>query len=283
MERTLRTDTGEVRYFWKITLALILTIMLIIINRILLIFVVQQIFILQGMTLNVATQNAQVFVSESSEGQAIASALDLVLILLLVFFLVTRIEKREFHLNDLGLNLQRNTLPFVGLGLIIGCALFLGAALVGVFLRTIELPLFPDFSQWFLLTTLTASITFYVLNSFWQEVLFRGYLQTHAVNEFGQSIGVIVVAAIFVIFHGLVQTLTLTGILTGFLLFSFIGLLYDKTKSLYLVAVIHAVLNFLPALFDTWWQGLEAVTIYGIALLLLILLIHKQSRDSSGI
>ncbi|MGD9395504.1 MAG: CPBP family intramembrane metalloprotease, partial [Candidatus Thorarchaeota archaeon] len=129
------------------------------------------------------------------------------------------------------------------------------------------------------LTTLIASITFYVLNSFWQEVLFRGYLQTRAVNEFGQSIGVIVVTTIFVVFHGLVQTLTLIGVLTGFLLFSFIGLLYDKTKSLYLVIVIHAVLNFLPALFDTWWQGLEAVMIYGIVLLLLILVIYKQSRN----
>lgn len=283
MERILRTDTGEVRYFWKITLALILTIILIVISRVLLILVVQQIFILQGMTLNVASQNAQVFVSESSEGQAIASALDLALILLLVFFLVTRIEKQEFHLNDFGLNLQRNTLPFVGLGLITGCTLFLGAALVGVFLGTIELPLYPDFSQWSLLTTLIASITFYVLNSFWQEILFRGYLQTRAVNEFGQSIGVITVTAIFVIFHGLVQTLTLTGILTGFLLFSFIGLLYDKTKSLYLVAVIHAVLNFLPALFDTWWQLLEAVPIYGIALFLLSLAIQKQNRDSTVI
>ncbi|MBN2228929.1 MAG: CPBP family intramembrane metalloprotease [Candidatus Thorarchaeota archaeon] len=260
-----------------------MTILLIVISRISLILVVQQIYILQGTPLNVASQNAQVFVSESSEGQAIASALDLLLILLLVLFLVTRIEKREFHLTDLGLNIQRNTLPFFGLGVIIGCALFFGATLVGVFLGTIELPVNPDFSQWPALTTLIASITFYVLNSFWQEILFRGYLQTQAVNRFGQYTGIILVTVIFVIFHGLVQTLTLSGILTGFLLFSFIGFLYDKIKSLYLVGTIHAVLNFLPALFDTWWQGLEASIIYGIALLLLILVIYKQIRESKEI
>ena len=83
---------------------------------------------------------------------------------------------------------------------------------------------------------------------------------------------------VFVVLHGLVQSLTPISILTGLLLFLFIGLLYDKTKSLYLVGLLHAVLNFLPVLFDTWWQGFEAVIAYGIALVLLILLIHNSER-----
>nr|KXH75482.1 MAG: hypothetical protein AM325_11110 [Candidatus Thorarchaeota archaeon SMTZ1-45] len=278
MEGILRTDAGEIRYFWKISLALILIIMLIVISRIVLIFAVQQVFILQGMTSDIAFENAQVFVSESSEGQVIASSLDLVLTLLLVLFLVTRIEKREFHLTDLGLDLQRNILPFVGLGLFMGCVLFLGAAMFGVLLGTLEFPISPNLSQWPFLSMLVASIAFYVLNSFWQEVLFRGYLQTRAVGEFGRFTGVTAVTVVFVVFHSLVQTLTPIGILAGFLLFSFIGLLYEKTNSLYLVGVIHAVLNFLPALFNTWWQGLEAAMTYGIALILLILMIHQTEQ-----
>ena len=85
-----------------------------------------------------------------------------------------------------------------------------------------------------------------------------------------------------VIFHGLVQTLTPIGILTGLLLFSFIGLLYDKTKSLYLVGVIHAVLNFLPVLFNIWWNGPEMVMTYGFALILLILMIQKTDQRNSA-
>ena len=278
MAGVLRTDTGEIRYLWKFSLTFILLLVLIFISRILLILAVQQAFILQGTPSDIAFQNSQVFVSESSEGQAIASSLDLLFTLLIVFFLVTRIEKRDFCLTDLGLNLQRNTLPYVGLGLVIGCALFLGAAMFGVLFGTLESPLSPNLNQWPILSTLVASIAFYVLNSFWQEIVFRGYLQTRAVEEYGRLAGVMAVTIVFVVFHGLVQTLTLNGILTGLLLFSFIGLLYDNTRSLYLVGVIHAVLNFLPALFNTWWQGLEAIITYGIALALLVLLTRRSEQ-----
>lgn len=279
MERALRTDTGEIRYFWKISFTLILTIILIVISRLLLILMVQQIFILQGMNSDISFQNAQIFVSESSEGQAVASFLDLILMLMLVFLLVTRFEKREFHLSELGLNLQRNTLPFVGLGFAIGSALFLGPVLLRVLFGTLSFPIYPDLSLYPFLSTIAASVIFYILNSFWQEVVFRGYLQTRAVEQFDRYVGVIVVAVAFVLFHGLVQTLTPIGILTGLFLFLFIGLLYDKTRSLYLVGVIHAVLNFLPVLFDIAWQGLEIALIYGIAFVLLTLVIHTTEQE----
>ncbi|MFW9966950.1 MAG: lysostaphin resistance A-like protein [Candidatus Thorarchaeota archaeon] len=278
MAGVLRTGTGELRYLWKFSLVFILLLVLIVISRILLILAVQQAFILQGTPSDIAFQNSQVFVAETSEGQAIASSLDLLFTLLLVFFLATRIEKRDFCLTDLGLNPQRNTLPYVGLGLVIGCILFLGAAMFGVLFGTLEPPLSPNLNQWPILSTLVASIAFYILNSFWQEIVFRGYLQTRAVEEYGRLAGVMSVTIVFVVFHGLVQTLTLYGILTGLLLFSFIGLLYDKTRSLYLVGVIHAVLNFLPALFNTWWQGLEAIITYGIALALLVLLTLRSEQ-----
>lgn len=281
MERVIRSEKGEIRFVWKLAIALIMMITLIIICRISLIFLFQQIFILQGMTSSDALQNAQIFVAESAEGLAIASSLDILLMLTLVFVLVTRIEKSEFHLADIGLNLQRNTLPFVVLGFVIGCGLFLGAVMFGALLNTIEFPVFPTLDQWPFWSTLVASIIFYVLNSFWQEIVFRGYLQTRAVEKYGRLIGVVVITVIFVAFHGLVQALTPIGILSGLLLFSFIGILYDKTKSLYLVGVIHAVLNFLPVLFNTWWLGPETVMTYSIALLLLILVIYQTEQRNS--
>ncbi|MDF1538996.1 MAG: CPBP family intramembrane metalloprotease [Candidatus Thorarchaeota archaeon] len=200
------------------------------------------------------------------------------LILVLVFLLITRIEKKEFQLAALGLNLQANTLPFVVIGLILGSVLFFGAAMFGVLIDTLHFPILPDFSQWQILISFAASLIFYVMNSFWQELLFRGYLQTRTVDEYGRAIGISGVAVVFVVFHGLVQSLTPISILTGVLLFLFIGLLYDKTKSLYLVGALHAVLNFLPVLFNTWWQGLEAATIYCIAFALLVLLILSFER-----
>ena len=281
MERALRTDKGEIRFLWKLVVTLILLLALIVVSRIALIFVVQQIFILQGVPSSDALQNAQIFVAESFEGQAIASSLDILLTFILVVVLVTRIEKREFHLIDIGLNLQRNTLPFVVLGFVIGCGLFLGAVVFGVLLNTVEFPVLLNLDLWPFWSTLIASIIFYILNSFWQEIVFRGYLQTQAVKEYGRIFGIVLITAIFVVFHGLVQALTPIGILSGLLLFGFIGLLYDKTKSLYLVGSSHAVLNFLPVLFNISWSGLETVLTYGIALLLLILVIYQGEQRSS--
>jgi len=281
MDGVLRTDMGEIRFLWKLVVTLILIIVLIVISRFSLILVVQQVLILQGTSSSVAFQNAQIFVAESSEGQAIASSLDILLILILIVVLITRIEKKEFHLADIGLNPQHNTLPFILLGLVIGSGVFLGAVMFGVLFNTIELPVYPNLDQWPLLVTLVASIIFYVLNSFWQEIVFRGYLQTRAIEEYGCMFGIVAVTIVFVLFHGLVQTLTPTGIISGLLLFSFIGLLYEKTRSLYLVGLIHAILNFLPTLFNISWEGLENIITYGISLVLLILFVHKTKKSPS--
>jgi membrane protease YdiL (CAAX protease family) len=281
MSRALKTDTGEIRFIWKLGITLILILMLIVISRLSLIFTVQQILILQGTPSSVAFQNAQIFVAESAEGQAIASSLDFLLMFLLVILLVTRFEKREFYLANIGLDIQRNTLTFLLLGLVIGCGLFLGSVMFGVLISTVEFPIFSDLTQWAVSSTLVASMIFFTLNSFWQEVIFRGYLQTRAVERYGQMLGIVGITAIFVLFHGLVQSLTLVGIISGMLLFIFIGLLYEKTRSLFFVGVIHAVLNFLKVQLDITFHGLEAVVTYGIALLLLILVIYKTEKVPS--
>ncbi len=279
MESLIRTDSGKIRFVWKLAIILVLLLVLIIISRLSFILLTQQIFILQGTPPSVAFQNAQLFVSESPEGQAIASLLDLILMFFLVFIFITRFERHEFHLTDLGLNIQRSTLPFIGLGLIIGSLFFLGSSVFGLLLGTLEFPLSLNLSQWSSTIALVASMIFYTLNSFWQELVFRGYLQTRAVEEHGKLFGIMGITIIFVIFHGLVQTLTPLGIITGLLLFSFIGLLYEKTRSLYFVSAAHAVLNFLPILFDISFQGFENIITYGIALVLLLLLFRltKQS------
>jgi membrane protease YdiL (CAAX protease family) len=275
MDGVLRTGNGEIRFLWKLIVSLPLILVLIVISRLSLILVVQQVFIFQGIPSSTAFQNAQVFVAETTEGQAVAASLDLLLMFLLVLTLVTRAEKREFRFADIGLKLQRSVVPFSILGLLIGCGLFFGAVMLGLLFGTISLPVQLHLEQWPLLISFVSSIIFYVLNSFWQEMVFRGYLQSRAVEEHGRSIGIVSVAVVFVVFHGLVQTLTPTGIISGVLLFCSIGLLYEKTKSLYLVGMTHTAANFLPVLFAVSFQGLETIIIYGIVLLVLVLIVYK--------
>ena len=270
----------EIRFFWKLSLTLMLLLVIIAISRIGLLFLVQEISIYQGISSSVASQNAQFFVTESSMGQAIASSLDAILIFTLVYILVTRIERRELHLDDIGLGLHRNTPSLVVLGLVIGTGLFLGAVVFGVIFGSQDLPLLTNLIRWKYLSPLFASIIFYILNSLWQEIVFRGYLQARAVEEYGRLFGILAVTVVFVILHGLVQTVTPMGIISGLFLFSFIGLLYEQTRSLYLVSVMHAVLNFLPILFNIEWQGLETTITYCIALILSILVSAHNSGSS---
>ena len=281
MTDALRTDTGDIRFFWKLAATLILTLALIIVNRLALILTVQQVLILQGTPPSVAPQDAQIFVAETSEGLAIAGSLDLLLMFLLVVLLISKVEKNEFHWADIGLKFKRSTIPFILVGSVIGLVLFLGSLALGIILGTQTFPIAPDLAQWSTSTGLIASVIFYSLNSFWQELVFRGYLQTRAIERYGTLPGIIIIAVVFVVFHGLVQTLTLPGIITGSLLFCFIGLIYEKTRSIYLVTAIHAFLNFLPVLFGVSWAGMEATIIYGFALALLVLVVHTLRKNQS--
>lgn len=281
MTDTFRTDTGELRFLWKLATTLILTFTLVIISRLALVLTVQQVFILQGTPPSVASQDARAFFAETPEGLAIAGSLDFLLMFLLVIFLISKVEKKEIHWVDIGLKLKRSTISFILVGSVIGLALFLGSLALGIILGTQVLPIIPDLGQWSTSTGLIASVTFYSLNSFWQELVFRGYLQTRAIERYGKIPGIIFIAVVFVVFHGLVQTLTLPGIINGILLFCFIGLLYVATRSIYLVTAIHALLNFLPVLFVVSWAGVEAAIVYSVALALLVLVMHTLRKNQT--
>ena len=65
----------------------------------------------------------------------------------------------------------------------------------------------------------------------------------------------------------------------GVLLFSFVGLLYQITRSLYLVVAVHAALNLLPMMLDFLPQDLASGIIYGIALIFSILVTKLGSSE----
>ncbi len=120
-------------------------------------------------------------------------------------------------------------------------------------------------------------------NAFWQEVVFRGYLQPRFQHNFGTLSGILLVSTLFAALHGLLEPVTIPELITGTILFSFVGWLYFITNSIWLATALHATANFYLILFS---QGgftlpplLDRALVYLVALLAVyVLLKHRGSN-----
>ncbi|TET22293.1 MAG: CPBP family intramembrane metalloprotease, partial [Candidatus Aminicenantes bacterium] len=72
--------------------------------------------------------------------------------------------------------------------------------------------------------------TFFILaftqnffNALWQEIIFRAYLQTRLVKVYGAMWGILLTSIIFVLLHGFIRAMSVMEILTGIVIFSFVG------------------------------------------------------------
>jgi membrane protease YdiL (CAAX protease family) len=244
----LRNETGTVRAYWNLFIVAFSVLAIIVLNRI----------ILRGIGL----------LNDTSESQIVLGIMDLIAVAGLIYVLTTKLERRDFSWAGIGLAWKPTLFIFFGVGVLLGGVLELFSLGLGIAQRIAEAPLMLSIAPVAVLTGATAAM----LNSFWQEIAFRGYLQTRFVESYGARIGIPVVAVSFVLFHLLASPLSALEVLTGTILFLLVGLLYHLTGSLYLVAALHGTLNYLPVLLGTGWsQPLNRAIIYGLALGLVLL------------
>ena len=245
-----------------------------------------QVFLLLGFDSNQVNDLALTFVNESIVGLTIVGMLDTVMILLLIFFIVTRLEKQVFSWSSCGLEPNFRNLLFFGAGLILGIILYFGSIVLSWIYDPNQFTF--EITQNLPIDIAVLMLIWAFLNSFWQEISFRGYLQNRAVDNYGPLLGILIVSILFVILHAIDRPLTPITIIVGILLFSFVGLLYHVTRSLYLVMAVHATLNLLPMMLDFWPQDLASGIIYGFVLILSILvtklgssgLVKEQGRET---
>jgi membrane protease YdiL (CAAX protease family) len=250
----LRDETGTVRAYWRLFIVAFSVLALIILNRL----------ILRGVGL----------LNDTIESQMASGIMDSMAVAGLVYVLTIKLERRDFSLAEIGLAWKPTVLIFFGGGVIVGGILELLSLRLGIALGIVEAPMMPSFNPITVLIGTTAAM----LNSFWQEMAFRGYLQMRFVESYGANIGIPVVAIFFVLFHLLVSPLSALEVLTGSILFLLVGLLYHLSRSLYFVVALHGILNYLPAFWGTGWsQPLNRAIVYGLALGL-VLLFTQVSR-----
>jgi membrane protease YdiL (CAAX protease family) len=197
----------------------------------------------------------------------------------LMYILTTKLDGRDFSWAKIGLSWKPTVFIFFGVGVILGGVLELFSLGLGIAQGTVEKLMTPTIASIAVLTGTTAAM----LDSFSQEIAFRGYLQTRFVESYGAQIGIPVVAISFVLLHLLVNPLSPLEILTGSSLFLLVGLMYHMTGSLYLVGALHGTLNYIPALLETWPHPLDRAIVYGLALGLVLLFAKLMRRNKNKV
>jgi membrane protease YdiL (CAAX protease family) len=255
-----KNETGTVRAYWRLFIVSFSVLALIILNR----------TILKGIGL----------LNNTTESQIVSGIMDLMAVAGLIYVLTTKLDRRDFSWAEIGLAWKPTVFIFFGGGVIVGGVLELLSLRLGIALGIVEAPMTPSINPITVLTGTTAAM----LNSFWQEMAFRGYLQKRFVESYGAHIGIPVVAISFVLFHLLVSPLSALEVLTGSILFLLVGLLYHLTRSLYFVVALHGILNYLPVLLGTGWsQPLNRAIVYGLALGLVLLFTQVLHRNKEQI
>jgi membrane protease YdiL (CAAX protease family) len=253
--QAIRDRTGNIRPYWRLFIVAFSVLTVIVLNRIILTVI--------GLLNN------------TTDSKVVSGVMDLVTITGLVYALTTKLDGKDFSWSEIGLSWKPTVFAFFGGGVILGFVLELLSWGLGIARGTVETPMTPNIALIVVLAGMIATM----LDSFWQEIAFRGYLQTRFVESYGAMIGIPVVAVSFVLLHLLVSPLSLLEVLTGCILFLLVGLMYHMTGSLYLVGALHGTLNYIPALLETWSQPSDRAVVYGLALGLAILFAQVLRRN----
>ena len=250
-----RNKTGNIKTYWTLFIVAFSVLAIIVLNRIILRMI--------GIT------------NDTTDSQIVLGIMDLVAVIGLIYVLTIKLDKRDFRWAKIGLSCKPNILVFFGVGIIIGGVLEIFSLGLSIAQGTVEIPMAPNITS----IAFLIGITTVMLDSFWQEIAFRGYLQTRFVENYGAIIGIPVVAVSFILIHLLFNPLSLIEILTGIVLFLLVGLLYHMTRSIYLVGALHGTLNYIPRLLETWSQPLDRAIVYGLTLGLVLLFSQVLRRN----
>ncbi len=222
--------------------------------------------------------------SDASLGiQALVAVIEMLIITILIYLFIAKIEKRDFTWEGIGFHGNLKALIFFVMGIILGLLIFYIALGMGMLQGTIEIS-----NQQVELSSIIFILIWAMMNGFWHELAFRAYLQTRFEENHGVYIGIIGTALIYLILQQLDGFMTPLGFIAFLLLTVLSGILYNKTKSIYLVGAMQGMILFLPTiLFPSTGEesilmhftlSLPTIIVTGIALVILILYIKLKEE-----
>ena len=275
----LRNDQREVRLWWRLILVIVLYVAAEILFRFIPIKVLSAILVGQGIPQNIALERASEIVFDDPGYSTAICILIGLMGLLIVWFLVRVIEKNRFTWKMVGLDWRRDSLPFMLLGAILGLLNVTGSLLIGKFLdsnafSSISARIDGSANEFFQLFLL------FLARAFGEEIVFRGYIQSRLVDQYKAFWGISITAIVFVFLHQISYGLSPVLVLSGVMLWSSIGVLYHFSKSLYLVILIHAVMNTLINAFRVNPGDIANLIVNALSLSLVIVVAVIVSRKN---
>jgi membrane protease YdiL (CAAX protease family) len=238
-------DGKDLRWGWKAIILIAGTILCGIIMNTVLITVLTITYSSQALTQEQAMEQATIASSEFLP-QVILTVLQLGFILLLVRWLVVKVEKRPFTQSQLGL-IPAQRSRYILLGIVLAIVLSLLPIGFGVAAGTLKYRGngFEMFTGAQVLLTILLAIVLAIASGFGEEIAFRGYLQTRIAQHINPWVAVVIVALLFAFSHPPAsenQLLYLTSATTVGILF---GVILLRTGSLWMGIMLHVVWNYL--------------------------------------
>ena len=276
----IRNDAGEVRLAWRLMLIILLYVAVAVLVRLIPIIFLTLNLVGDGIPQAEALERASAIVNEDPVfSTLVVGILSGALGLLIVWFVVRRIEKSSFAWKMVGLDWKRNSLPAILLGAGLAFFFFIAYILTSNILGS------RDFSLVSVGMDVSALVFFqkfvlYLAMGFGEEIVFRGYVQTRLVERYRAIWGIPITAVIFVLLHQISYGLSPILILSGVMLWTTIGVLYHLSQSLYLVVILHGLMNALWNTVGFEFGDINGMIVNAFALLLVIVFVLFRSRIS---
>ncbi|MGZ9223080.1 MAG: CPBP family intramembrane glutamic endopeptidase [Anaerolineales bacterium] len=246
MNRLFRTPSGDLRWGWKTAILIVGTILFGVILTAILISALTIGYSSQGFNQDQAMEKATL-ASGGFIAQVVLSALQLVFMLWLVRWLITKVERRKFEWSKLGL-ISNERSKYITLGMVSALVLSLFTIGIGYIFGALKFlgNGFELFGSAQVLTTLLLAIILAFASGFGEEIAFRGYLQSRITQRYNFTVAVVIVAVLFALSHPLGNSsdpllYLASAILVGILF----GVTYARTGSLWMGIALHALWNYL--------------------------------------
>ncbi|MFD0977044.1 CPBP family intramembrane glutamic endopeptidase [Salinimicrobium gaetbulicola] len=160
--------------------------------------------------------------------------------LIIVAVFVKYVDKEKF--SEIGFRVKNKVNEF-WIGFFLGLLIMFGAFGILELLDQIQYQAFEfDLSQ------LIATILIFILVSFTEEILFRGYILRNLMYSFNKYFALILSASIFSFLHGFNPNIDIIGFANIFLAGILLGITYIHTKSLWFPMALHFSWNFFQAI-----------------------------------
>jgi membrane protease YdiL (CAAX protease family) len=287
----MKTDTGDVRLIWIFVIMPVYFLSAIIFSRVIFILIASQIYVSDGYIRTIAIEKAQTQMM-TIEVQVVLQAFDAFFMVVFVYLMQTKIHKQQFQWSTLGLGFNSTTIRYFFLGTFLGILFIIITRGTGILIGSNELKRMT-FKEIFTFNNVKFMVLFYMwatLNGFWQELVFRGYLQSRVVEKYNAIWGIIIVTIYFVLIHFIDRQLQIGWVVGAIILTIMISSLFHETKSLYLVGAMHGTINYLDQVVErmgvewtskpmsiSWTKDILILSI--ILIIYLFILYHKNKDD----